>query len=151
MIWATINSWSCFHWLYRASSSLPAKNIMSLILVLIIWWCPRVESYLVLLEKVFSMTSAFSWQNSSLFPASFCTPRPNLPVTPGISWLLTFTFLFFFFFYLMFLVYSKIPSRILYHILFSHHISLDCLAMTVSQAFLVFLWLWQFENWSKIL
>ena len=21
----------------------------------------------------------------SLFPASFCTPRPNLPVTPGIS------------------------------------------------------------------
>ena len=35
----------------------------------------------------------FSWQNSvSLCPASFCTPRPNLPVTPGISWLLTFAF-----------------------------------------------------------
>ena len=33
------------------------------------------------------MTSVFSWQNSvSLCPASFCTPRPNLPVTPGISW-----------------------------------------------------------------
>ena len=32
------------------------------------------------------MTSVFSWQNSvSLCPASFCTPRPNLPVTPGIS------------------------------------------------------------------
>ena len=32
------------------------------------------------------MTSAFSWQNSvSLCPASFCTPRPNLPVTPGVS------------------------------------------------------------------
>ena len=31
------------------------------------------------------MTSGFSWQNSvSLCPASFCTPRPNLPVTPGI-------------------------------------------------------------------
>jgi len=30
------------------------------------------------------MTSLFSWQNSiSLCPASFCTPRPNLPVTPG--------------------------------------------------------------------
>ena len=30
------------------------------------------------------MTSAFSWQNSvSLFPASFCMQRPNLPVTPG--------------------------------------------------------------------
>ena len=28
----------------------------------------------------------------SLCPASFCTPRPNLPVTPGISWLPTFAF-----------------------------------------------------------
>ena len=37
------------------------------------------------------MTSAFSWQNSiSLCPASFRIPRPNLPVTPGVSWLLTF-------------------------------------------------------------
>ena len=34
-------------------------------------------------KKVFAMTSAFSWQNSiSLCPASFRTPRPNLPVTP---------------------------------------------------------------------
>ena len=33
---------------------------------------------------VLAMTSAFSWQNSiSLCPASFCIPRPNLPVTPG--------------------------------------------------------------------
>ena len=32
------------------------------------------------------MTSVFSWQNSiSLCSASFYTPRPNLPVTPGIS------------------------------------------------------------------
>ena len=39
------------------------------------------------------MTSAFSWQNSvSLCPASSCTPRPDLPVTPGISWLPTFAF-----------------------------------------------------------
>ena len=39
------------------------------------------------------MTSVFSWQNSiSLCPASFCTPRPNLPVTPGVSWLPTFPF-----------------------------------------------------------
>ena len=22
----------------------------------------------------------------SLYPSSFCTPRPNLPVTPGVSW-----------------------------------------------------------------
>ena len=39
------------------------------------------------------MTSAFSWQSSiSLCPASFCIPRPNLPVTPGVSWLPTFAF-----------------------------------------------------------
>ena len=30
-----------------------------------------------------AMTSAFCWQNSvSLWPASLCMPRPNLPVTP---------------------------------------------------------------------
>ena len=34
------------------------------------------------------MSSALSWQNSiSLCPASFRIPRPNLPVTPGVSWL----------------------------------------------------------------
>ena len=39
------------------------------------------------------MISAFFWQNSvNHFPASFCSPRPNLPVTPGISWLPTFAF-----------------------------------------------------------
>ena len=39
------------------------------------------------------MTSAFAWQNSiSLCPASFRTPRPNLPVTPDVSWLPTFAF-----------------------------------------------------------
>ena len=41
----------------------------------------------------FAMTSAFSRQNSiSLCPASFHTSRPNLPVTPGVSWLPTFAF-----------------------------------------------------------
>ena len=39
------------------------------------------------------MTSAFSWQNFvSICPDPFCIPRPNLPVTPGISWLPTFAF-----------------------------------------------------------
>ena len=51
MVWATVSSWSCFCWLYRASSSLAAKNIISLISVLTIWWCPCVESSLVLLEE----------------------------------------------------------------------------------------------------
>ena len=41
----------------------------------------------------FAMTREFSWQNSiRLCPASFSTPRPNLPVTPGISWFSTFAF-----------------------------------------------------------
>ena len=39
------------------------------------------------------MASEFSWQNSiSLCPASFHVARPNLPVTPGVSWLPTFAF-----------------------------------------------------------
>ena len=42
-------------------------------------------------KRVFVMTSAFSWQNSiSLCPASFLIPRPNLPVTPGVSWLVQY-------------------------------------------------------------
>ena len=51
MIWATVSSQSCFSWLYRASPSLAAKNIINLILVLTIWWCPWIESSLVLLEE----------------------------------------------------------------------------------------------------
>ena len=51
MIWATVSPWSCFRWLYRASPSLAAKNIISLILVLAIWWYPCVKSSLVLLEE----------------------------------------------------------------------------------------------------
>ena len=35
--------------------------------------------------------SVFSWQKSvSLYSATFCSPRPNLPVSPGISWFPTF-------------------------------------------------------------
>ena len=37
MIWATVSSWSCFCWLYRASPSLAAKNIINLISVSTIW------------------------------------------------------------------------------------------------------------------
>ena len=49
--WATVSSQSCFCWLYRDSPSLAAKNIINLILVLTTWWCPCVESSLVLLEE----------------------------------------------------------------------------------------------------
>ena len=51
MIWATLSSWSYFCGLYRASPSLAAKNIINLISVLTIWWCPCVEPSLVLLEE----------------------------------------------------------------------------------------------------
>ena len=96
MIWATVSSWSCFCWLYRASPSLAAKNIINLISVLTIWWCPRVESSLVLLEEgvCYDQCVLLAKLFVSLCPASFCTPRPNLPVTAVISWLPTFAFLF---------------------------------------------------------
>ena len=41
MIWTTVSSQSCFYWLYRTPSS-AAKNIINLVSVLIIWWCPCV-------------------------------------------------------------------------------------------------------------
>ena len=106
---------------YRASPSLATKNIINLILVLAICWCPCVELPLELLREgvgydqcvLFLLQGIFlsqglnpgilhcrqtlyplSHQGSpvSLYPASFCTPRPNLPATPGISWLPTFAF-----------------------------------------------------------
>ena len=51
MVWAIVSSRSCFCWLYRASLSLAAKNIINLISVLTIWWRPCVESSLVLLKE----------------------------------------------------------------------------------------------------
>ena len=51
MIWATVSSWSPFCWLYRASPSSAAKNIIKVISVFAVWWCPCVESSFVLLEE----------------------------------------------------------------------------------------------------
>ena len=51
MIWATVSSWSCFCWRYKASPSLAAKHIINLISVLTIWRCPCVEPSLVLWEE----------------------------------------------------------------------------------------------------
>ena len=39
MIWAIVSCQSYFCWMYRASPSLAARNIINLILVLTIWWC----------------------------------------------------------------------------------------------------------------
>ena len=93
MSWATVSSRSCFYWLYRASPSLAANNIINLILVSTVWWCPCVESSLVLLEEGVCYDQCILLAKLfSLCPASFRARRPNLPVTPGISWLLTFAF-----------------------------------------------------------
>ena len=51
MIGDRISSQSCFCWLYGASPSLAAKDIINLISVLTIWWSPCVKSSLVLLEE----------------------------------------------------------------------------------------------------
>ena len=67
---------------YTASPSSATKNVINLILVLAIWWCPCVKSSLVLLKKGICYDQCISWQNSvSRCPASLSSPRPNLPVT----------------------------------------------------------------------
>ena len=60
--------------------------------VLTIWWSPCVESSPVLLEEGVCYDQCILLAKLSLCPASFCIPRSNLPVTPGISWFLTFAF-----------------------------------------------------------
>ena len=70
MIWATVSSLSYFCWLYRASPSLATKDIINLISVLAIRWCPCVESSLVLLEEGVCYDQCVRLKNSiSLCPA----------------------------------------------------------------------------------
>ena len=94
MIQATVSSQSWFCLLDRASPSLAAKNIISLISVdhLVMSIC-RVFSWVVgrrcLLWPVHSLGRT---PRLMPCPASFRTPRPNLPVTPGASWRPTFAF-----------------------------------------------------------
>ena len=91
MIWAIISSRSCICWLYRASPSSTAENIINLMSVLTIWWCPCVESSLVYLEEGACYDQCILLANFvSLCPASFYYPRPNVSVTPGVFWLPTF-------------------------------------------------------------
>ena len=94
MIRATVSSRSCFSWLYRASPSLAAKNIISLISVLTIWLGPCVESSLVLFEEgvchdqhilLGKTLLAFSLLHSIFQGQIF-------PATPGVSWLPTSAF-----------------------------------------------------------
>ena len=85
MICFTVSSRSCSCCLYIASPSSAPNNIINLGIDHLVMSMYRVISYYW--KRVFAMTSVFSWQNSVSFcPASFCTPRSNLPVTPSISW-----------------------------------------------------------------
>ena len=93
MISATVSSASCFCWLYRASPSWNAKNIINLVSALSFWWYPCVEIFLGLLEKCVCYDQAVPLTNLSfLCPAALCTPRSNLPVIQGMSWFPTFAF-----------------------------------------------------------
>ena len=59
--------------LYRSSPSLAAKNIINLISVLTIWWCPCVKSSLVLWKNVscvFAMTRQWSMKWQLLFSSN---------------------------------------------------------------------------------
>ena len=92
IIWATVSSWSCFaDCIELLHLLLKGYNQSDFSIDHLVMFIYRVISHVA--EKVFAMTSALSWQNSlSFFPTSFCTPRPNLPVTIGIFWLPTFAF-----------------------------------------------------------
>ena len=97
MIWATVSSWSCFLLTVYSFSIFGCKeynqsdfNVGQLVMSMCrVFFCVVGRGCL--------LWPVHSWQNSiSLCPDSFCTPRPNLPVTPGkllcIFWLPTFAF-----------------------------------------------------------
>ena len=93
MIWATVSSWSCFCWLYRASASLIAKSIINLISVLTICWCPCIESSLVLLEEGVcydqcNLLAKLYWPLPCFIPYS----KTKFACFSGISWLPTVAF-----------------------------------------------------------
>ena len=73
MIWGTVSPRSSLCSLYRVSPSSATKNIINLILLLTIWWCPCVEMSLMLLKEGFAMTSVFSWQKPFKLFLYFCT------------------------------------------------------------------------------
>ena len=93
MIWATVSSWSYFCWLYRASPSLAAKNKINLISVLTIWWCACAPVSLekgVCYDQPVLTKHAKSLTKLLAFALLYCSPKPNLLITSGISLLPTF-------------------------------------------------------------
>ena len=110
MIRATVSSQSCFCWLYRACSSLAAKIIINLILVLTIWWCSRVVISCVvgkgcLLWPVYSLgktllafdlyllysKAKLACYSRYLLTSYFCTATPY----DGMIWFLFLHFCFY--------------------------------------------------------
>ena len=92
MIWATVSSRSCFCWLYRASPSLAAKNIINLISVLTIWWCPCVVFSPSPTPRVYSNLCPLSrWchptTSSSIIPFSSCLQFFPASGSFQMSWL----------------------------------------------------------------
>ena len=93
MILATVSPGSCFCCLYRVSPTLAAKNIINLILVLTIWWCPCVESSLVLFEEgVFYGQCVLLAKLCYPWPCFILYSQAKLAVTPVLSWHPTFAF-----------------------------------------------------------
>ena len=50
-IWATVSPRSCVCWLYTASPPSATKNVINLISILTIWWCPCGKLSLLLLKE----------------------------------------------------------------------------------------------------
>ena len=92
MIWATVSSWSCFCWLDRVSPSSAAKNIISLISVLTIWWCPCVESSPVLLKEGVCCDQCVLLAKLLAFALLHFVLQGQTGCYSGISWLHTFAF-----------------------------------------------------------
>ena len=86
MISATVSSCSYFCWLNRVSPSLAAKNIISLILVLKIWWCPCVESSLVVLKDYvcYDQCVLLKWSEVAQLCLTLCYPMDCSLLGPSI-------------------------------------------------------------------
>ena len=93
MVCAIVSSQSCFYWLYRISPSLAEENIINLILVLTIWWCPFIESSPVLLEEGVCYGSCVLLAKPYYpLPCFILYSKAKVACYPGISWLPTFAF-----------------------------------------------------------
>ena len=94
MVWATVSSWSCFCWLYRAYPALAAKNIINLISVLTIWWCPCVEPSSCVVGRGCLLWPVHSLGKTLLAFVLLHSIHQGIIclLSQGVSWLPTFAF-----------------------------------------------------------